>query len=105
MAYHGQYKDKEKIPAVAMEAIADDLMWVWHMFFGMAGCNNDITVPTFSPLACKIARGAYPKPEEYKVNGVTRNITYGLADGIYPKSPLFMQGIANPANEPESYFA
>eukprot|EP00171_Calliarthron_tuberculosum_P003341 IDg3341t1 len=41
-ALHGQYEGKEAVPAVTLEAIADDTLWIWHSFFGMPGSANDI---------------------------------------------------------------
>lgn len=59
-AYHGQYKGKEKVPSITLEAICDDRLYFWHVYFGVAGCNNDITVLESSPLFGKISNGSYP---------------------------------------------
>eukprot|EP00171_Calliarthron_tuberculosum_P007479 IDg7479t1 len=59
-ALHGQYQGKEGVPTVTLEAIADDRLYIWHMFFGMSGCNNDINVVEASTLCNKIASGEYP---------------------------------------------
>lgn len=57
--YHGQYKEKEKVPTVTMEVICDDRLYFWRTFFGVAGCNNDITVLNASSLINKISNGEY----------------------------------------------
>lgn len=43
-AFRGQRKGKEKVPAVTMKAILNDQLQCWHMFFGVAGCNNDLSL-------------------------------------------------------------
>jgi hypothetical protein len=40
----GQYKGKEKRPTVVLEAVADQRLWIGHVFFGTAGALNDINV-------------------------------------------------------------
>lgn len=104
-AHHGQYRGKEKVPTITMEAIADDRLYIWHAFFGVAGCNNDLKVLEASPLISMISKGIYPLPMEYTVGEMRRNKPYWLTDGIYPKYPCFLHSILNPANEDESYFA
>ena len=66
------------------------LLWIWHALFGMWGCNNDINVLEASPLLNDIANGSYPPPVEYNLMEIIRNIPYWLADGIYPKWPVFV---------------
>lgn len=104
-AYHGQMKGKEKVPTLTMEAITDDRLYIWHSFFGIAGCNNDITVFEASPILGMMANGKYPRPCEYNIDAVVRNKPYWLCDGIYPKAPFFLHSITNPTGEDESYFA
>lgn len=49
-AYHGQYKGKDKVPTIPIEAIADDGLYFQHIFFGVAGCSNDLPVLDSPPL-------------------------------------------------------
>ena len=100
-AWHGQYQGKEGVASVTLEAIADQSLWIWHAFFGMPGCNNDINVLEASPLLNNIANGSYPPPVEYSIMGVKRNVPYWLADGIYPKWPVFVHTVAEPLTEKE----
>lgn len=88
-----------------MEAIADDRLYLWHVFFGIAGCNNDITVLDSSPLAQMISEAKNPVPCEHKVSKVVRNKPYWLCNGIYPKYPCFLHSVLNPATREELYFA
>ncbi|CDF35965.1 unnamed protein product [Chondrus crispus] len=100
-AWHGQYQRKEGVAAVTLEVIADHSLWIWHAFFGMPGCNNDINVLDASPLLNNIANGSYPPPVEYNLMENVRNIPYWLVDGIYPKWPVFVHTLSEPLTEKE----
>lgn len=104
-AWQGQYRGKEKASTVTLEAIADESLWIWHAFFGMPGCLNDINVIEASPLSEKIASGTYPPPCEYIINGIRRNKPYWLTDAIYPNWPIFIATILNPATNKQKLFA
>lgn len=43
-AHHGQFVGKKKEPTVMMESIVEDILYIWHAFFRIAGCNNYLTV-------------------------------------------------------------
>ena len=92
---------KEGVASMTLEAITDDRLWIWHMFFGMSGCANDINVLDFSPLGNKMAEVKYPLHVEYILTGQKRSTSYWLADGSYPKCPLFVQTVANPTSQKE----
>lgn len=104
-ALHGQYQGKEGVPTVTLEAIADDRLYIWHMFFGMSGCNNDINVVEASTLTNKIASGEYPPAVEYRLAGELCSTPYWLADGIYPKYPFFVQTVQSPVTKKEKLMA
>ena len=104
-AYHGQYEGKEGEPALTLEIIADDTLWIWHAFFGMPGCANDINVLEASTLSNKIADCTYPPPVRFEVNGESRKVPYWLADGIYPKWPCFLQTFLEPVTRKEKLLA
>lgn len=104
-AWQGQCREKEKVSTVTLEAIADESLWIWHAFFGMPGCLNDINVVEASPLIHNIASGMYPPPCEYVVNGVRRNKPYWLCDSIYPKWPIFIETILEPSTNKDKLFA
>lgn len=104
-AHHGQHKGKEKVPTITMECIGDDRLYIWHAFFGIPGCNNDITVLEASPISASIANATYPVPCEFEIDGVVRNKPYWLSDNIYPKWPCFVHSILNPSGDDESYYA
>lgn len=104
-ALHGQYEGKEGVPTITLEAIADETLWIWHAFFGMPGCLNDINVLDASPLFNRIASGEYPLPIRYQIAGEDRNIPYWLADGIYPEWPMFVQTVSEPTTKKEKLMA
>lgn len=104
-ALHGQYEGKEGVPTITLEAIADETLWIWHAFFGMPGCLNDINVLDASPLFNKIASGEYPLPISYEIAGEARDIPYWLADGIYPEWPVFVQTVSEPVTKKEMLMA
>lgn len=105
VGWHGQYEGKEGSPTVTLEAIADSTLWIWHAFFGMPGSCNDINVVEASPLVTKISTGAFPPPLVYTIHNQTRHIPYFLADGIYPKWPIFVHTVSYPVNEKEKCLA
>lgn len=59
-AYHGKVKDKEKDTKLSMEAIIDDIIFIWNVFFGVTGCKNDLTILEDSTLIGMIDNGKYP---------------------------------------------
>lgn len=104
-AHHGHYQGKEGVPAMTLECIADDQLWIWHMFLVMPGSANDINVLDSSTLSNKIANGTYPLAIEYEIGGETRSIPCWLADGIYPTWACFVQTVLPPISEKETLMA
>nr|XP_020194327.1 uncharacterized protein LOC109780157 [Aegilops tauschii subsp. strangulata] len=45
-----QYKGHVKGVTVILEAVVSQDLWIWHSFFGMDGCHNDINVLQGSPV-------------------------------------------------------
>ena len=104
MAWRGAYQGKEKVPTIALEAIVDDRLWFWHLFFGMPGANNDLNILDCSPLFKQHMDGTAPKVR-FTVNNNNCDMGYYLTDGIYPDWALFMKTIAEPSNIKQEYFA
>lgn len=53
----------------------------------------------------KKSEGKFPPVVEYEINNFLRNERYWLADGIYPKWPVFVQTISFPSTGKEKCFS
>lgn len=93
------------MPRIIMEAICDDRPYFRHAFFGASKSNSDNTLLEAFPLLGKTAKGEYLGACDYKVSVESRNKSYWLVDGIYPKYPCSVYFILNPCKKYESYFA
>lgn len=87
-----------------MESVSDDRQYFWHIFFGMAGCNNGVTFLNASTIPAKMSAGTFLKAADYKVSGARRNKLYLLCDDIYSKSPLSLH-ISSPSDDDQSYLS
>jgi hypothetical protein len=90
------------VPTIILEAVASHNRWIWHAFFGVTGSNNDINVLNQSHLFIGQLRGEAPKAE-YSINGRQYNLPYYLADGIYPRWPVFVKSIREPQIDKHNY--
>ncbi|ETN00884.1 hypothetical protein PPTG_17768 [Phytophthora nicotianae INRA-310] len=57
MALAGQHKGKKKKPTIALEAVADYDLRIWHYKFGSPGSLNDIFILEQSSLFDSTVRG------------------------------------------------
>ena len=78
-----------------LEAVADHRLWIWHAYFRVAGSNNDINILNSSTLFADQCRGRGPAIQ-FTANGLTHHMGYYLADGIYPRWPVFLKTISCP---------
>ena len=105
MAHKAAYcGPKTKVPTIQLEAVCDSDLYVWHSYFGMPGASNDINVLDSSPLLDKISSGEFPPRIQYLVNGTVRDLPYMLADGIYPKWPIFAIPMSEPTTDKEKKY-
>ncbi|XP_071739749.1 uncharacterized protein [Rutidosis leptorrhynchoides] len=86
-----------------LEAVASYDMWIWHLFFGMDGSNNDINMLNQSPLFDSLRKDrAAPSP--FEVNRHVYSFGYYLADGIYPDWTTPIKGYSTPIDKPRKTF-
>ncbi|XP_042016148.1 uncharacterized protein LOC121764151, partial [Salvia splendens] len=93
-AWRGQYTSGHKgtHPTIVLEVVADCRLWIWHAYFGVAGSNNDLNVLNESPLFNDLCAGRAPNVE-FTANHRRYSMGYYLADGIYPRWPVFVKTI------------
>ena len=104
-AWEGQFTRGDKgTTTVILEAVASHDLWIWHAFFGCPGTLNDINVLDRSPVFDDVEQGKTPRVNFF-VNQRPYNMTYYLADGIYPSYPTFVKSIRLPQSEPDKLFA
>jgi len=100
----GQFKGHTNQATVILEAVASQDLWCWHAFFGMPGSHNDINVLHRSLLFENLAEGKAPAVN-YTINGHDYNMSYFLADGIYPSWATLIKTISAPMGNKRKYFA
>ena len=103
-AWAGQFSGKEGKPTIVLEAVASYDLWIWHAFFGTPGTCNDINVLDRSPVFDDVLQGVSP-PVDFVVNGRQYNMSYYLADGIYPPWATFIPSIKLPQGDKAKLFA
>lgn len=104
IAWQGDYGNKDGDRSIILEAIADQGLHIWHVFFGLPGGNNDLNVLDRSPVIQNMLSGE-SWDTHFVVNGILYNRYYLLADGIYPQWSCFVQTIHAPDDEKRRYFA
>lgn len=90
VALQGQYIGKDGKPTIRMEVVCDDMLWVWHLMFGVPGSKNDKSVLNQSTLFNDIRTGNWPRfKPNINVGGTLIDWFYYLSDGIYPRFRIF----------------
>nr|GEX62531.1 hypothetical protein [Tanacetum cinerariifolium] len=74
----------KKYPTIMLEVVASYDLWIWHVFWGVAGANNELTVLNNSSLFDDLLDDIAPVAP-LECNGVALEKGYYLADGIYPQ--------------------
>lgn len=103
VAWQGDYGNKDEKRSIILEAVADQGLHVWHVFFGFPGANNDLNVLDRSPLVHNMLMGE-SRDMEFVVNGVAYNQYYLLANGIYLQWSCFLQTIHAPHDKKQRHF-
>ena len=83
VAWHGDYGDKDGKQSIILEAVADQRLHIWQIYFGLPSLNNDVNVLNRSPLINDLVSGA-GCDMTFEINGQEYNRYYLLADSIYP---------------------
>ncbi|XP_022042144.1 uncharacterized protein LOC110944806 [Helianthus annuus] len=84
-AWKGQHhRGDHDGPTLILQAVASQDLWIWHVYFGVAGANNDIEVLMSSNLFDDVIDGVAPDTSFY-ANDVQYKYGYYLTDGIYPE--------------------
>ena len=104
VAWQGDFGDRDGKKSIILEAIANESLHIWHIFFGLLGSNNDLNVLDHSPLVHNMLIGL-ACDMTFKVNGQEYNWYYLLANGIYPQWSCFVQSIYMPGDEKHVHFA
>jgi hypothetical protein len=50
VVWYGSFTSKDGNKSIILEMIEDQRLWIWHVYFGMPGNNNDLNVLNKSPL-------------------------------------------------------
>nr|GEW08177.1 hypothetical protein [Tanacetum cinerariifolium] len=97
---HGfsKIRDHGSYPFILLEAVASQDLWIWHVFFGVAGSNNDINVLYQSPLFNDLRTGRAPEIP-FVANDVSYPSGYYLVDGIYSELAPLVKMIPEPADD------
>ncbi|ETV76112.1 hypothetical protein H257_09646 [Aphanomyces astaci] len=103
VAWQGQYQDRNGKRCMILEAVATQDLWIWHAFLGVPGSNNNINVLDRSTLMVKLAKLA-TSSEGFSVNGISFDVFYLLADGIYPSHSTFQKSLSSPSTKKEKYY-
>ncbi|XP_041995715.1 uncharacterized protein LOC121745835 [Salvia splendens] len=76
-AWRGQFMSgfKGTYPTIILEAVADQRLWIWHAYFGVAGSNNDLNVMQSSPLFNDQCQGIDPLVD-FTANGNQHQMGY-----------------------------
>ncbi|XP_023749730.2 uncharacterized protein LOC111898014 [Lactuca sativa] len=90
-------------PSLVLEAVASQYLWIWHVFFGVAGSNNDVNVLHQSPIFDDLLNGKAPDAP-FTVNGNEYKYGYYLTDGIYPQYSTFVKAFRHPVEERDNFF-
>ncbi|GJU35641.1 ALP1-like protein [Tanacetum coccineum] len=95
--YRAQFSkgDSGSEPFILLEVVVSQDLWIWHVFFGVAGSNNDVNVLRQSIVLTDLKVGKAPEVP-FVANDVNYKWGYYLTDGIYPEWVVLMKSISQP---------
>ena len=103
IAWHEDFGDRKGKRSIILEVVVDQSLYIWHIFFGLPGSNDDLNVHDRSSLIHNMLTSD-ATDFTFKVNGKKYNQYYLLADGIYPQWNCFVQSIHELGDEKRSHF-
>lgn len=105
-AWQGARKGKGKTPTARMEAISDEDLRIWRLFFGQPGSRSDLSILEISPMLQAIRAGKLP-PTKPSTQAGDLGLKWRcfLTDGICPKRRIFAHSCAGAVTEMEKHFA
>ncbi|XP_015939451.1 uncharacterized protein LOC107464998 [Arachis duranensis] len=93
-AWKGMYMSGYRgVATIVLEVVASSDLWIWHVFFGVSGSNNDINMLDRSPVFNDILNDR-ASDINFTINGNNYTMGYYLADDIYPEWATFVKSIS-----------
>jgi hypothetical protein len=88
------YKDHKEGCSVVLEAVADNDLWIWHVFLGMSGSHNGINVLQGSNVFSRLVE-CHTSLVNFVINGHKYNKGYYFVDDIYSRWATFVKTITD----------
>ncbi|GKD64258.1 ALP1-like protein, partial [Tanacetum coccineum] len=94
------HEEKHGFPGMlgSLDSVASQDLWIWHVFFGVVGSNNDVNVLYQHHLFNDLKTGQAPE-----IPFVTNSVTYRygnyLVDEIYPELAKLVKTIPKLADD------
>jgi hypothetical protein len=98
------YSGHKHDTTIILEAVGSYDLWIWHVFFGLPGSNNDINMFEKSFLFTKLSQGRGPRVN-HSISGHAYMMGYYIADGICPQWSTFVKTISAPLGAKMKHFA
>jgi hypothetical protein len=57
IAWQGNFGNKNQNRSIILKVTIDQSLWIWHVFFGLLGVNNDVNGLDRSPFILDFIRG------------------------------------------------
>jgi hypothetical protein len=114
-AWKGQFKGRNPLPSIVLEAACDYNLWFWHLSYGhCCGClNDDINILNRSPLWLDMMLDGHLHELEQEAGVVPFHIAEEffdklflfLVDGIYPKYNRFVHSYKTPITSEQQRYS
>jgi len=99
----GAYQSRKGKRGIVVEAVCEEVLWVWHLFVGAPGSLKYLNVMHQSPLYLDVTGGRWPpRNKSYIINGRTRPLPYYLDGGIYRRFFFLISPHPSPSTEEQT---